>query len=147
MDLKAKWGVAIQALARRAFEMEIISERQYHYLFEQIGRRGWKIKEPVALPIEKPRGLRKMAEIAYGAPLDYRRLAQTLCLPYALTKELSKRTLDCRPPLNRLDRGRYLTLRFRMLLLPTGASGLLSDANALFACQLFGASLATFRGT
>jgi Zn-dependent peptidase ImmA (M78 family)/transcriptional regulator with XRE-family HTH domain len=88
LELKSKWGVSIQALVRRAFELNIVSDRQYYYLFEQIGRKGWRSKEPLALAIEKPRALRKMAETIYGVPLDYRQLAMELKIPYALTRDL-----------------------------------------------------------
>jgi len=64
--LKARWRVAIQALVRRAFELAIITKRQYTYLFEQIGARGWRTSEPVEVPIEKPRAFKKMAEVIYG---------------------------------------------------------------------------------
>ena len=76
--LKARWRVAIQALVRRAFELEIITKRQYTYLFEQIGARGWRTSEPVEVPIEKPRAFKKMAEVIYGLPINYERLASDL---------------------------------------------------------------------
>jgi Zn-dependent peptidase ImmA (M78 family)/DNA-binding XRE family transcriptional regulator len=88
MELKAKWGVAIQALVRRAFELEMITERQYRYLFEQIGRHGWRTNEPVSVAVEKPRVLRAMAEAVYGIPLDYKTIATNMRLPYSLTKAL-----------------------------------------------------------
>ncbi len=76
-NLKMKWKVSIQALAVRAHELGIISDRQYRYIFEQISLRGWRKKEPESLNIapERPRAVRKMAEILYGNPVDYRRLA------------------------------------------------------------------------
>jgi Zn-dependent peptidase ImmA (M78 family)/transcriptional regulator with XRE-family HTH domain len=75
--LKPRWKVSIQALVRRAFDLSIISDRQYRYLFEQISSKGWRTKEPANLdiPQEKPRSLRQMAEIVYGNPIDYGRLA------------------------------------------------------------------------
>ncbi len=88
MQLKARWGVSIQALVRRALDLGVISERQHYYLFEQIGRNGWRTQEPVEIPVEKPRALRKMAETLYGTPIDYRKLAVDLRMPYSLTKDL-----------------------------------------------------------
>ena len=75
--LKPKWGVAMQSLVRRAFDLSTISERQYRHLFEEISARGWRMREPpnLDIPIERPRALRQIAEIAYGNPIDYARLA------------------------------------------------------------------------
>jgi Zn-dependent peptidase ImmA (M78 family)/transcriptional regulator with XRE-family HTH domain len=75
--LKLKWKVAMQAIIRRAYELEIITERTYRYLFEQIGWRGWRTREPasLAVPVEKPRGLREMAELLYGTPVNYYKLS------------------------------------------------------------------------
>lgn len=88
--LKPKWKVAIQALVRRAFELDIISKRQYTYLFEQIGARGWRKSEPnhLDIPREKPRALRKMAELQYGNPIQFARLANAMDLPTAFVKEV-----------------------------------------------------------
>lgn len=88
--LKPKWGVAIQALVRRAFDLNLITERQYRYLFEQIGVRGWRTREPANLdvPVEKPRALRHMAEIAYGAPINYIRLASEAQLSVEMVKQI-----------------------------------------------------------
>src|SRR5262245_21838168 len=76
-SLKPRWRVSIQALVRRAFDLSIISDRQYRYLFEQIGSKGWRTREPSNLdvPPEKPRSLRQMAELVYGNPIHYEKLA------------------------------------------------------------------------
>src|SRR5206468_262518 len=39
--LKPRWRVAMGALIRRAHELEFVSSRQYRYLYEQMGGRGW----------------------------------------------------------------------------------------------------------
>ncbi len=88
--LKPVWGVSIQMLIVRAHELEIITDRQYKYLYKQISDRGWKKTEPIALHIEKPRALRQMAEIVYGDPINYNRLANDFgMLPLALKRLLS----------------------------------------------------------
>lgn len=71
--LKPIWGTSIAALVRRAFHLNIITERQYHYLFQQMGNHGWKTREPEGLdiPVEKPRLFRKMVETVYGNPINY----------------------------------------------------------------------------
>ena len=67
--LKPRWGVSFQALIRRAYTLDVISERQYRYLMQQIVMRfGGRKKEPMPLPVERPRGLRQMAEGALRKP-------------------------------------------------------------------------------
>jgi Zn-dependent peptidase ImmA (M78 family)/transcriptional regulator with XRE-family HTH domain len=80
--LKPKWGVSLQTLIRRAKDLGIVSLRQYRYLFEQLGARGWRLQEPshLALPVEKPRALIKMAESLYGRPIDVRRFSDAMLL-------------------------------------------------------------------
>ena len=73
--LKRRWGVSIQALIRRARDLDILTLRQYKYLFQKLSVRGWRKSEPVVIPLERPRALRQMAEILYGLPIDYARLA------------------------------------------------------------------------
>jgi Zn-dependent peptidase ImmA (M78 family)/DNA-binding XRE family transcriptional regulator len=77
-DMKLRWGVALQALIVRARELNIITPRQEKYLMLQITKRGWRMKEPEALEIrpEKPRALRKMAEVLYKDPIDYRKMSE-----------------------------------------------------------------------
>lgn len=88
--LKPRWRVSIQALIRRARDLEIISEYQYRYLFEQLGAFGWRTREPANLdiPVEKPRFIRQVAEMLYQRPLDYQRIASDLFLPATLTEEI-----------------------------------------------------------
>jgi Zn-dependent peptidase ImmA (M78 family)/DNA-binding XRE family transcriptional regulator len=88
--LKPRWRVAIQALVRRAHDLGIITKRQYSYLFQQIGARGWRTEEPahLAVPVEKPRALRKMAELLYGSPIAYRKMAEDLNLQPQFVKQI-----------------------------------------------------------
>jgi Zn-dependent peptidase ImmA (M78 family)/transcriptional regulator with XRE-family HTH domain len=87
-ELKPRWGVAIQALAVRAKDLGVITDGQASYLFRQISARGWRKREPIELVPEKPRALRKMAEILYGIPIDIRRLAADAALPPTLVGEI-----------------------------------------------------------
>ena len=73
--LKPKWKVSIQALIRRAKDLSIITGRQYRYLFEQLSSMGWRTAEPITIEAEKPRALRQRAEMVYGDPIDFRRMA------------------------------------------------------------------------
>jgi Zn-dependent peptidase ImmA (M78 family)/DNA-binding XRE family transcriptional regulator len=86
--LKPKWGVSIQALIRRALDLEIITYRQYTYLMTQITTLGWRKREPQNLDIaaEKPRALRKMAELTYGIPIDYQKMANEIAAPISLVE-------------------------------------------------------------
>jgi Zn-dependent peptidase ImmA (M78 family)/DNA-binding XRE family transcriptional regulator len=88
--LKVKWRVSMQAIAVRARELRIISERQYYYLFEQMGRAGYRRAEPenLAIPIEKPRALRQILEMRYGIPIDLRRLASDTNLTPTFLREI-----------------------------------------------------------
>lgn len=75
--LKPIWGVSIACLVMRAYGLNLITQRQYHYLLHQIAALGWKTREPESLdvPLEKPRLLRKMAELVYGKPINFSALS------------------------------------------------------------------------
>ncbi len=90
LPLKARWKVSIQALIRRAYELEIITPRQYKYLMYQLSLQGWRTKEPLDIPTEKPRMISQMAELLYGVPINYKELADDVNLPPFLIK----RTLE-----------------------------------------------------
>lgn len=94
--LKRRWRVSIQALVRRARDLALISERQYRYLFEQMSARGWRTNEPAELgiPVEKPRAVRKMAELLYGTPIDYKRLASDASLTVQMVQEVIESHAD-----------------------------------------------------
>lgn len=88
--LKPRWGVSIQALIVRAYELEMLTERQYRYMFEQISKLGWRKKEPSNLDIkaEKPRLLRKLSEISFGIPIDIKRIASVANLSTTMVEQL-----------------------------------------------------------
>jgi len=77
LNLKTKWGVSMQGLIMRAHELEIITPRKKAYLFSKLSSRGWRIREPLshAVPMERPRAIRKIAELVYGYPINYQKLA------------------------------------------------------------------------
>ncbi len=88
--LKPKWGVSIQALIRRAYDLGIISERQYRYLFMQLSSKGWRTTEPIPIVPEKPRLLKKMAEVLYGSPMPIERIAADVnMLPAEVSRVLN----------------------------------------------------------
>lgn len=87
--LKPRWGVALQTLVKKARDLNLITERQYRYLFEQISAQGWRTREPKNLdvPIERPRALRQMAEMVYGTPIDFQKLAADTHIPIGLLRQ------------------------------------------------------------
>jgi Zn-dependent peptidase ImmA (M78 family) len=91
VELKKRWGVSMQALVVRARDLDVITERQYKYLFQQMGSHGWRIEEPVFIPAEKPRLLRKMIEVIYGLKFDVAKVADLLGAPTRLLEQV----LDC----------------------------------------------------
>lgn len=75
-EQKARWGVSMQAIMWLAQERHIITARQRRYVLSKLSKRGWMECEPVHIPVETTRLWRQMAESAFGAPVDYRRLAK-----------------------------------------------------------------------
>jgi Zn-dependent peptidase ImmA (M78 family)/DNA-binding XRE family transcriptional regulator len=75
--LKPKWGVSMQAIIRRAHDLDIITERQYRYLFQQLSAKGWRTAEPqnLSVHVEKPRLIAKLAEVAYPSSNRFSKLA------------------------------------------------------------------------
>jgi len=88
--LKPRWGVSIQALIRCAYELEIATEGQYKYLSEQISKLGWRRREPANLdiPLEKPRLLRKLAELNTGIPPNAKQIAAYVCSKVGLIEDI-----------------------------------------------------------
>jgi len=75
--MKPRWGVSIAALIERTTALEIITDRQARYLRKQIRDQKWDKQEPENLYIkpEKPRGLKRMAEVLHGIPVNARAVA------------------------------------------------------------------------
>lgn len=51
--IKAKYAVSIAALIIRAHRLGIVSAKRYRSLFVQLSSRGWRMEEPVEIPVEK----------------------------------------------------------------------------------------------
>lgn len=64
--LKGVWGVSVKSLVRRARELGAASDERATSLYRQISSRGWNKVEPGYVPVEKPRALRRIAEVLYG---------------------------------------------------------------------------------
>jgi Zn-dependent peptidase ImmA (M78 family)/transcriptional regulator with XRE-family HTH domain len=53
-QLKVRWRVSMAALIKHAYHLEKITHRQYRSLYEQLSKMGYRLSEPIALPIEEP---------------------------------------------------------------------------------------------
>jgi Zn-dependent peptidase ImmA (M78 family) len=87
-DLKVRWGVSLQALIRRARTLECLTPSQYRSLSAQLGARGWRTQEPIAVPVERPRALRQLAELLYGRPIRAVPLADAMGLAPSFVQDL-----------------------------------------------------------
>jgi len=87
-DLKSRWGIAISALVMRAFNLGIITDGQRRYLFRQLAAKDWQRNEPVPIPDEKPRLLRKLAESIYGPNFETKDVADPLGIPSQMLKPI-----------------------------------------------------------
>ena len=80
-ELKSRWWVSIAALLQRAKQLGIVVAGQYLYLRKQLTQAGW-------LKRERPRALRRMAEVAFGEPVNIRRIAKEAKRPPFLVARL-----------------------------------------------------------
>jgi len=71
-DLKSYWYVSMQALLRYSNALGMVTQNQYKYLWIQMGTLGYRKREPVAIPVEKP-GLISEIVNAYVNDLGYSR--------------------------------------------------------------------------
>ena len=95
-ELKPRWKTSMQALCMRAGEINIITERQKKYLFQQISMRDWRKREPPNLDVkvEGPQSLRQLAEITFGKPINYKVMAHYLTVSEDLAREYVEARLD-----------------------------------------------------
>ena len=95
-ELKPRWGVSIAALAMRAKELGIITDRQARYLFVKLASEEWDKEEPENLRIdsEKPRALKRMAEVLHGYPVDQKKVAAYNLAPLTLITKILKAHAD-----------------------------------------------------
>lgn len=77
-QIKAKYAMSVAAIIRRAHDLRIIDAARYRTLNIQIGSRGWRKKEPVAVPVEKTSLLSQMKvsalqdrQVANSETVDY----------------------------------------------------------------------------
>lgn len=89
LPLKNTWGASLRSLIRRAREVDAVDEERATSLHRQLSARGWTRVEPGYVPLEKPRALRKLAEISYGP--DVRGLAKDAGWSEPLTRAVLDR--------------------------------------------------------
>jgi len=88
--LKPRWGVSIAFLAKRAESLGLITGNQHRYLIQQM-RSQWGGKtEPgdERIAPDRPRMIRKMAEMIYGDPINLVNLAKDSGLSAKLLRDL-----------------------------------------------------------
>ena len=61
--LKSYWKVSMQALILRAHSLGAISDRQMRTLYMKMSANGWRKKEPVEIPLEKPSVVQALVDV------------------------------------------------------------------------------------
>jgi len=74
-DFKARWGMSLPAIVRRAFELDLLNPAQYRTANLHIRSNGWARREPGELEPEEPTLLAKIARnlLVHGTLGDARR--------------------------------------------------------------------------
>ncbi len=70
LELKQYWKVSMQALIYRAKDLEVISERRFKSLFQQLSRFGYRKREPYPIGHETPRLVKNLLD-KYRIELGY----------------------------------------------------------------------------
>jgi len=83
IDLKAQWKVSMAALVQQAASLKTISPDQKKYMFMNLGKRGWRLREPeyTDIPIERPELFASLIQV-HLSELEYTpgQLANTVML-------------------------------------------------------------------
>ncbi|MFI6986304.1 ImmA/IrrE family metallo-endopeptidase [Embleya sp. NPDC050154] len=88
-ELKARWGVSMQALIMRSRHLEIIDKERTQSLFKQIANRGWRLNEPVIVHPEQPLLMRTMMTRRFGkSGASSRQASEELGLNLVLLRSL-----------------------------------------------------------
>jgi Zn-dependent peptidase ImmA (M78 family)/transcriptional regulator with XRE-family HTH domain len=66
--LKPEWKVAMQALLMRASSLNLLTKNQSKYLWQQISKRGWRLREPAELDF--PREIPSVLQMVIKAHLS-----------------------------------------------------------------------------
>ncbi|MEQ8842196.1 MAG: XRE family transcriptional regulator [Acidimicrobiales bacterium] len=87
VEAKARWGMSVQALVKRCYDLNVIDKDRQTSLYKQIASRGWRTAEPVEVPVEEPALMRRLMEAAYGSS-DPMRVGKKLGIPAIPTRDL-----------------------------------------------------------
>jgi Zn-dependent peptidase ImmA (M78 family)/transcriptional regulator with XRE-family HTH domain len=70
-ELKLYWGVSMQALIYRAWEVDAISDRAMKYFFVEMSKRGWREREPIEVNIPETATALRDIVAAHVEDLNY----------------------------------------------------------------------------
>jgi Zn-dependent peptidase ImmA (M78 family)/DNA-binding XRE family transcriptional regulator len=96
-NLKRHWKVSMQALLMRARSLERISESQYKYLWMQMGKMGYRLNEPITIPLEPPSLLQETINV-HIEKLGYSN-NELKAMLYVNDKDFKKYPIERRPHL------------------------------------------------
>ncbi|MGJ9530050.1 XRE family transcriptional regulator [Actinotignum sp. GS-2025a] len=66
LDIRREYGISVAATAVRAHRLGIITQHRFRSLQIQLANAGWRKREPVIVPPEKPSLFRQAAERVFG---------------------------------------------------------------------------------
>lgn len=89
-DLKREWGVSMQALIERAFQLDVLGKSERTRLYKLFSARGWRMNEPLSneMPPEEPRLLRTVGSDLRAAGLSDDEIARIAGYPHMGVAEL-----------------------------------------------------------
>ncbi|MGW6284840.1 helix-turn-helix domain-containing protein [Streptomyces sp. NPDC055107] len=87
--LKKRWGISIQALINRAYNLGHIDQSRRESLYKQLTARGWRTNEPVVVHPEQPTLMRAMLGRKYGEPPSLVQAAEELGIHPVLMRSLA----------------------------------------------------------
>jgi len=108
VDLKQRWRVSMAFLIRRAYECELLGEREQARLYMELGSLpGGRVREPAEFSAEEPTLIQRMVESLRSAGLSLTEIAETMTTSEARLRNvyLHERT-HLRPVANRQPRAR-----------------------------------------
>lgn len=83
LALKKQWGVSVSAAAVRLFRLGLLSDWNYRLIFQQLGARGWRTKEPDPRQHERSQLLKIILDDLDRMGSSIKVLADELAVPVA----------------------------------------------------------------